>query len=207
MLTPGFGVQPDPGRSMCNNPDCLPPEVNRRRTYNLVNLELKRFSQKSGMNGIFRGRITEDGRQGCGSTNPAFNCSRLSLTAVAPPLKLSKEGQLSAPAVVSHSVRTMLIRSSILRMMERRLELRLCSILSPVKKVRTKSARESASIFGCSTSIFLAMSCFSLFLLRLMISTASGGNIGNSRMELMAKHPLWPSRLHPGHGSALACSH
>ena len=51
----------------------------------------------------------------------------------------------------------MLIRSSILRMMERRLELRLCSILSPVKKVRTKSARESASIFGCSTSIFLAM--------------------------------------------------
>jgi hypothetical protein len=36
-------------------------------------------------------------------------------------------------------------------------------------------------MFGCSASIFLAMSCFSLFLLRVIMSTASGGKIGNSR--------------------------
>jgi hypothetical protein len=40
------------------------------------------------------------------------------------------------------------------------------------------------------------MSCFSLFLLRVIMSTASGGKIGNSRMELRAKHPFCPSRLH-----------
>src|SRR5882757_6070219 len=80
---------------------------------------------------------------------------------------------MNAPAGVSHSVRTMFIRSSILRTMEDRLELRLCSILIPVKKVRTNSARESAFTFGRSTSIFLAMSCFSLPLLRVMMPTTS----------------------------------
>ena len=102
----------------------------------------------------------------------------------------------STVAVVSHSVRTMFIRSSIFRRMAVRLGLRLCSILSPVKKVRTNSARESGFIFGRSTSIFLAMSCFSLLLLRVMIPTASGGNIAISRMELIANHPFCPSRLH-----------
>ncbi len=53
-----------------------------------------------------------------------------------------RPGQMKAPAVVSHRVRTMFIRSSILRTMEARRELRLCSILTPVKKVRTNSARE-----------------------------------------------------------------
>jgi len=81
---------------------------------------------------------------------------------------------MNAPAVVSHSVRTMFIRSSISRTMDGRRELRLCSILSPVKKVKTNSARESAFIFGRSTSIFLAMSCFSLVLLRVMMPKASG---------------------------------
>jgi len=90
----------------------------------------------------------------------------------------------------------MLIRSSILRTMERRLELRLCSMLSPVKKVRTNSARESRFIFGRSASIFLAKSCFSLLRLRVMMPTASGGNIAHSRMVLTAKHPFCPARLH-----------
>src|SRR4029077_8025563 len=45
--------------------------------------------------------------------------------------------------------------------MEARPELKFCSMLSPVKKVSNNSARESAFIFGRSTSIFLAMSCFS----------------------------------------------
>ena len=107
-----------------------------------------------------------------------------------------RKGQMNAPGVVSHSVRTMFIRSSILRTIEGRLELRLCSILNPVKKVRTNSAREPAFIFGRSTSIFLAMSCFSLLLLRVMMPRASAGNIGNSRMELTAKHPFCPSMLH-----------
>ena len=79
------------------------------------------------------------------------------------------KGQMNAAAVVSHCVRTMFIRSSILRAMENRLELRLCSILSPVKKVRTNSARESAFIFWRSTSIFLTISRFSLLLLRVMM--------------------------------------
>jgi hypothetical protein len=61
------------------------------------------------------------------------------------------KGQMNAPAVVSHSVRTMFISSSILRTVEGRRELRLCSILSPVKKVRTNSAREFTFIFGRST--------------------------------------------------------
>ena len=39
-------------------------------------------------------------------------------------------------------------------------------VLNPVKRVRTDSARESAFIFGRSTSIFLAMSRFSLLLLQ-----------------------------------------
>jgi hypothetical protein len=103
---------------------------------------------------------------------------------------LPTKGQMNAPAVVRHSVRTMFIRSSILRTMEGRLQVRLCSILSPVKKVRTNSA------FGRSTSIFLAMSRFSMLLLRVMMATASGGNIANSRMELTAKHPFCPSMLH-----------
>ena len=90
--------------------------------------------------------------------------------------------------VLSHSVRTMSIRSSILRAMEDRLELRLCSILSPVKKVSTNSARAFESIFGRSTSIFLAISWFSLALLRVTIATASGDKIGNSRIELTV-HP------------------
>src|SRR5580704_4925850 len=90
----------------------------------------------------------------------------------------------------------MLIRLSILRMMEGRPELRLCSILIPVKKVTTNSARESAFIFGRSTSIFLAMSRFSLLLFRVMTPIASGGNMANSRMELTAKHPFCPSMLH-----------
>jgi hypothetical protein len=34
------------------------------------------------------------------------------------------------------------------------------AIYCPAKKVRTKSARESATSFGCSASIFLAVSCF-----------------------------------------------
>jgi hypothetical protein len=67
-----------------------------------------------------------------------------------------RKARLNAPAVVSHNVRTMLIRLSILRMIEGRPEFRLCSILIPVKKVGTNSARESAFIFGRSTSIFLA---------------------------------------------------
>jgi hypothetical protein len=95
--------------------------------------------------------------------------------------------------VVDHSLRTMFIRSSILRTMEGRLKLRLCSILS---EVRTNAARDSAFIFGRSTSIFLTMSCFNLLLLRVMMPTTSGGNIANSRIELTAKHPFCPSMLH-----------
>jgi hypothetical protein len=109
---------------------------------------------------------------------------------------LPTKGQMKAPAVVSHSARSMFIRWSILRTMEGRLELRLCSILIPVKKVRTNSARESAFIFGRSTSIFLAISRFSLLLLRVIMSTASDGNIANSRSELTAKDPFCPSMLH-----------
>ena len=74
--------------------------------------------------------------------------------------------------------------------MEARPELKFCSMLSPVKKVSTNSAIESAFIVGCSTSTFLAMSCFSLILLRVTIAIASGGNIGNSRIELTAKIPF-----------------
>ena len=65
--------------------------------------------------------------------------------------RLAKQVREDRPAMVNHSVRTMFIRSSILRAMEGRLDLRLCSILSPVKKVRTNSARESAFILGRST--------------------------------------------------------
>jgi hypothetical protein len=50
----------------------------------------------------------------------------------------------------------------------------------PERKSGPISARESASMLGCSASIFLAMSSFSLFLLRVIMSTASGGKIGNS---------------------------
>ena len=63
---------------------------------------------------------------------------------------------------LSHSVRSMLIRSSILRSTARRLKLRLCCMLSPVKKVRTNCASDSGFIFGRSASIFLANSCFRL---------------------------------------------
>jgi hypothetical protein len=89
-----------------------------------------------------------------------------------------RKARLNAPAVVSHSLRAIFIKSSILRTMEARPELKFCSMLSPVKKVSNNSARESAFIFGRSTSIFLAMSCFSLLLLRVTIAIASCGNIG-----------------------------
>jgi hypothetical protein len=39
------------------------------------------------------------------------------------------------------------------------------------------------------------MSCFSLLLLRVTMAIASCGNIGNSRIELTAKHPFCSSRL------------
>src|SRR5258705_4021814 len=53
----------------------------------------------------------------------------------------------------------------------------------------------NALSFGRSAAIFLAISCFSLLLLRVMMLTASGGNIANSRMELIARHPFCPSLL------------
>jgi hypothetical protein len=116
---------------------------------------------------------------------------------------------MNAPAVVSHGVRTIFIRSSILRTMEGRLELRLCSILSPVKKVRTNSAMKSAFIFGRSTSMFLAMSCFSLLLFRVMMPTASGGNIGlthgadskTSLLSLAAFGTAWLVHLYRDSGA------
>jgi hypothetical protein len=66
------------------------------------------------------------------------------------------------------------------------------------RRAKTNSARESGFMFGRSASIFLAKSCFSLLRLRVMIPTASGGNIAHSRMELTAKHPFCPARLRGG---------
>jgi hypothetical protein len=98
-------------------------------------------------------------------------------------------------SVLSHSVRRMLIRSSILRSTARRLKLRLCCMLSPVKKVRTNCASDSGFIFGRSASIFLANSCFRLLRLRVTRSIASRGNMADSRLQLTAKHPFCPTRL------------
>jgi len=72
-----------------------------------------------------------------------------------PSTALPTKGQTNAPAVISHSVRSMFIRSSILRTMEGRLELRLCSVLSSAKKVRTNSATESAFNLKSAQSLVL----------------------------------------------------
>jgi len=54
------------------------------------------------------------------------------------------------------------LKSSILRTMEARPELKFCSMLSPVKKGQHQFRKGvRVHIFGRSTSIFLAMSCFS----------------------------------------------
>ena len=84
----------------------------------------------------------------------------------------------------SHSVRMMLINLLTFRRVEARLELTLCSIQSPVKKVRTNSARESAFIFGRSVSIFLPMSCFETD----MTAIARGDE--QTRNGLLLLHPV-----------------
>jgi NAD(P)-dependent dehydrogenase (short-subunit alcohol dehydrogenase family) len=80
--------------------------------------------------------ISEGLRQEAGAVAAQFGYLDILVnnTGITAPDDGPTKGKINPPAVVSHSVRIMFIRSSILRTMEGRLELRLCSMLSPVKK-------------------------------------------------------------------------
>src|ERR1700686_1604088 len=87
------------------------------------------------------------------------------------------------------------MKSSTFRFMDALLPFRCCSMLIPVKKVKTISARAVGFIAGLSASTFLAIRSLRKARLLETISRAAGGSTENWFMELTEKQPFWPPKL------------